>query len=66
MISTYEVFVDMREYNEALNTTAQLMTARYEVCTESRDEAEGTARILAKHDYPRASEYDVRFVRMYN
>ncbi|GAB4229909.1 MAG: hypothetical protein Kow00121_58760 [Elainellaceae cyanobacterium] len=66
MISTYEVFVDMREYNESLSATARMMTARYEVCTESLDEAEGAARYRAKTEYPQASEYDVRFVRICN
>ncbi len=64
MVHTYEVFVDMKEYLEQSNHTSRLMSARYEVNAESREQADLAARGQATGDYPKATEYDVRVTRL--
>ncbi|WP_448563506.1 hypothetical protein [Trichothermofontia sp.] len=64
MVHTYEVFVDMKEYLGQTNNTLRLMSARYEVDAESREQADLTARGQATGDYPNATEYDVRVTRL--
>lgn len=64
MVHTYEVFVDMKEYLGQSDSASRLMSARYEVDAESREQADVTARGQATGDYPKATEYDVRVTRL--
>lgn len=64
MVHTYEVFVDMKEYLGQSDSASRLMSARYEVDAESREQADVTARGQATEDYPKATEYDVRVTRL--
>ncbi|UZQ55780.1 hypothetical protein OOK60_06835 [Trichothermofontia sichuanensis B231] len=64
MVHTYEVFVDMKEYLGQSDGALRLMSARYEVDAESREQADIAARGKATGDYPQATEYDVRVTRL--
>jgi hypothetical protein len=64
MIHTYEVFVDIKEYEEQTNQASRMLSARYEVDAESTHNADYSARDQAVADYPRATEYDVRVTRL--
>ncbi|MEM9152552.1 MAG: hypothetical protein AAGB19_19135 [Cyanobacteria bacterium P01_F01_bin.3] len=63
MSHTYEVFVDIKEYDEA-NCPSRMLSARYEIDAESSFKADNTARGRAGNDYPKATEYDVRVTRL--
>jgi hypothetical protein len=63
MVHRYEVFVDIKEYlGQASNCRSG--STRYEIDAESRVNADYTARYQARHDYPAATEYDVRVTRV--
>ena len=64
MSHTYEVFVDIREFNGLADGLARLLSARYEVDADSKRKADYTARYQAFHDYPKATELDVRVTRL--
>ncbi|NJP09321.1 MAG: hypothetical protein HC866_07385 [Leptolyngbyaceae cyanobacterium RU_5_1] len=64
MVHTYEVLVDIREYFELTSSASHNETARYEVDAESRQVADGMARIQAKRDHPKCTECDVRVTRL--
>jgi hypothetical protein len=64
MIHTFEVWVDIKEYIEQTNNPLRSGATRYEVDAESRLRADSMARSLARADYPRATEYDVRVTRL--
>jgi hypothetical protein len=64
MMHTYEVFVDIKEFDFQTDSPSRMLSARYEIDAESRRTADYTARSQAGCDYPRATEYDVRVTRM--
>jgi hypothetical protein len=64
MIHTYEVFVDIREYLGQNDKACRNNSTRYEIDADSRTTADYTARYQARHDFPRAAEYDVRVTRL--
>jgi hypothetical protein len=64
MSHTYEVFVDMREFGSLKDKLDRLLSARYEIDADSRRKADFTARYRAEHDYPKATEFDVRITRL--
>ncbi|KYC35761.1 hypothetical protein WA1_08140 [Scytonema hofmannii PCC 7110] len=64
MVHTYEVLVDTRECLDQLNTIFQRETTRYEIDAESKFKANTMARVQARNDRPRCTEYDVRVTRL--
>jgi hypothetical protein len=64
MHHSFEVLVDIKEYEDLTNHCSRLMTARYEVDADTQSLAHDTARNRAKHDYPKATEYDVTVTRL--
>ncbi len=64
MVHTYEVLVDIKEFIDGANNTFQSETTRYEIDAESRQKADGMARIQARGDHPKGTEYDVRVTRL--
>jgi hypothetical protein len=64
MVHTYEVLVDIKEFIDQTNNAFQSGTTRYEIDAESRDKANGMARVQAKSDHPKGTEYDVRVTRL--
>lgn len=64
MVHTYEVLVDIKEFADLTVNTCQSETTRYEVDAESTEKANGMARVMAKSDHPRGTEYDVRVTRL--
>ncbi len=64
MVHTYEVLVDVKEYLEQTTNTSRYATTRYEIDAESRKIANDLARNLARNEYPRCTEYDVRVTRL--
>lgn len=63
MVHTYEVLVDIKEF-AGLNNTCHSETTRYEIDAESIPIASGMARIQAKSDHPKGTEYDARVTRL--
>lgn len=64
MSHTYEVFVDIRECGGIPESPNRMLSARYEVDAVSKFKADYGARYRAEHDYPKATEYDVRVTRI--
>jgi hypothetical protein len=64
MHHSFEVLVDIKEYEGLTNHCSRLMTARYEVDADTQSLAHTTARNRAKNDYPKATEYDVTVTRL--
>jgi hypothetical protein len=64
MVHTYEVLVDIREFVDFADSTFQCETTRYEIDAESIKSANGMARVMAKSDHPKGTEYDVRVTRL--
>ncbi|MBW4614948.1 MAG: hypothetical protein KME21_17065 [Desmonostoc vinosum HA7617-LM4] len=64
MVHTYEVLVDIKEFVSQINNTCQSGTARYEINADSRQKADGMARVQARSDHPQGTEYDVRVTRL--
>ena len=64
MVHTYEVFVDVVVFPDYTSTTARFGSTRYEVDAESKSKADGLAFNKARHDYPTATEYDIRVTRL--
>ncbi|WP_421658155.1 hypothetical protein [Leptothermofonsia sp. ETS-13] len=64
MVHTYEVLVDIKEYLALNDNASRYGTKRYEIDAESRKLATDTARTLARNDYPKCTEYDVRVTRL--
>ena len=64
MIHTYEVFVDIKEFDMQTNHPSRMLSARYEIDAASTMGADDTARTRAGNDYPCATEYDIRVTRM--
>lgn len=64
MVHTYEVLVDIKEFADLANNAFQRGTTRYEIDAESTEKANGMARVQAKSDHPKGTEYDVRVTRL--
>ncbi len=64
MVHTYEVLVDTKEYFGQATNTSYCETTRYEVDAESRKIANDMARVWARNDHPKCTEYDVRVTRI--
>lgn len=64
MIHTYEVLVDIKEYAEQTAPSFRSGTTRYEIDAESKQKADGMARLQARSDHPKCTEYDVRVTRL--
>ncbi len=62
MVHTFEVFVDIREFESA--DDMHNGTARYEIHAESIRKADYMARNQARHDYPRGAEFDIRVTKL--
>ncbi len=64
MVHTYEVLVDIKEFADFTNNICQSETTRYEIDAESKEKANGMARVQAKSDHPKGTEYDARVTRL--
>ncbi|ARV61094.1 hypothetical protein BZZ01_22935 [Nostocales cyanobacterium HT-58-2] len=64
MVHTYEVLVDIRIFPDQTNSTFKSGTTRYEIDAETKEKADGMARVQARSDNPRGTEYDVRVTRL--
>ncbi|MEC4815365.1 MAG: hypothetical protein SAK29_19115 [Scytonema sp. PMC 1069.18] len=64
MVHTYEVLVDIKEFADLTNNQFLCETSRYEVDAESKEKADGMARLQARSDHPQGTEYDVRVTRL--
>lgn len=64
MDNTYEAFVDIKEYDEKVDIPPHIFTKRYVVDAENRFAADRVALLQAEHDYPKATEFDVRMGRL--
>ena len=64
MVHTYEVFVDIKEFDNLNGSPVSIESKRYEIDAGSKGLADGTALQQAKSDYPRATELDVRVTRL--
>lgn len=64
MSHLYETFVDIKEYDERIDTPPSIFTKRYEVDANSKLEADRTALVKAGSEHPRATEFDVRTARI--
>jgi hypothetical protein len=61
---TFEVFVDMKECEEDSCQGSHVMATRYEVNAANQAIAHDKALDQAEHDYPKATEYDIRITRL--
>ncbi|MBF2049872.1 MAG: hypothetical protein EDM05_015985 [Leptolyngbya sp. IPPAS B-1204] len=64
MVHTYEVLVDIREYPDMTSNVFHSETSRYEIDAESKELATGMARMQARSEHPKCTEYDVRVTRL--
>lgn len=64
MFHTYEVLVDIKEFLDGTDNIFQSETTRYEIDAESKEKADGMARVQARDDHPKGTEYDVRVTRL--
>ena len=64
MSHTYEVFVDICEFDAPSSSHSHLHSERYEISAESKYTANDAARGRATSEYPQATEYDVRVTRI--
>lgn len=64
MVHTYEVMVDIKEYDEPTTDNCHKGTSRYEIDAESRQTADVMALRQAKNEHPQGIEYDVRVTRL--
>lgn len=64
MVHTYEVLVDVREYLDLTGDDSYSGTSRYEIDAESKEIANGMARVQVRTEHPRCTEYDVRVTRL--
>ncbi|HEY9753391.1 MAG TPA: hypothetical protein V6C46_10595 [Coleofasciculaceae cyanobacterium] len=62
MVHTFEVLVDIKEYTTDVSCFAG--TKRYEIDAETISHADQMAKVQARHDHPRATEYDIRVTRL--
>lgn len=63
MVYTYEVFVDMKEYESPNSSHARLRSVRYEIDADTKRTLDAIARHCATTDFPNVSEYDIRITR---
>ncbi|MEO0458756.1 MAG: hypothetical protein AAF152_19545 [Cyanobacteria bacterium P01_A01_bin.114] len=61
---TYEVFVDIKECDEPTCLMSHVMATRYEINADTLNSAHDSALYQAEHEYPRATEYDIRVTRV--
>jgi hypothetical protein len=64
MVHTYEVLVDIKEFTDITNKMCLCETTRYEIDAETKEKADGMARLQARSDHPQGTEYDVRVTRL--
>jgi hypothetical protein len=64
MNHTYEVFVDIKEYNQPVDIIGQILETRYEIDADSKLKAYGSALVQAASDHPKATEYCARVTRL--
>lgn len=64
MVHTYEVWVDIKEYTGLTANAFRCGTTRYEIDAESKEKADGMARVQARSEHPQAVEYDARVTRL--
>lgn len=64
MVHTYEVLVDIKEFIDITSNTCQHGTERYEIDAESRAKVDGMARMQARTDHPKGTEFDIRVTRL--
>jgi len=64
MVYTYEVLVDIKECAEQTTNAFRCGTSRYEIDAESKEQADGMARVQARGEHPQGIEYDVRVTRL--
>lgn len=64
MVHTYEVLVDIKEFEDLMDNAFHCGTSRYEIDAESKDKAYSMARFQAKSEHPKGTEYDVRVTRL--
>ena len=64
MVHTYEVFVDIVEFDNPRSNHFERGTTRYEIKAESRESADGMAILQAKQENPQATEIDPRVTRI--
>ncbi|WP_088240965.1 hypothetical protein [Calothrix rhizosoleniae] len=64
MVHTYEVFVDIMEFDNPGSNHFERGTTRYEINAESRDKADGIAVNQARNEHPKATELDARVTRL--
>jgi hypothetical protein len=64
MVHTYEVLVDVKEFPDLSDNSYLSGTTRYEIDAESKQKADSIARIQARSEHPKGTEYDVRVTRL--
>jgi hypothetical protein len=64
MHHSYEVLVDIKEYEGLSDQCSRLMTTRYEIDADTPSLAHNNARFRAKQEFPKATEYDVTVTRL--
>ena len=64
MVHTYEVFVDIVEFDNPTSNHFERGTTRYEINAESRERADGMAILQARQEHPQATEIDPRVTRI--
>ena len=63
MVYTYDVFVDMKEYEDPKSSDASIRSVRYEIDADTKRTLDAIARHCATTDFPNVSEYDIRVTR---
>lgn len=61
---TFEVFVDIKECEEESCSISHILATRYEINADTQIVAHDQALYKAEHEYPRATEYDIRITRL--
>ncbi len=64
MFHTYEVFVDIVEFDNPTSNHFERGTTRYEINAESIEKADGMAVNQARTEHPQATELDARVTRI--
>lgn len=63
MSNTYEAFVDIKEYDPS-GLKPHIFTQRYVIDAASRGLVEEASLFKAEHEFPKATEFDVRLTRL--
>ncbi|MDJ0737909.1 MAG: hypothetical protein QNJ47_28260 [Nostocaceae cyanobacterium] len=64
MVHTYEVFVDIKEFESLTSNSFHQGTTRYEINAESKQLADSMAFDKARSEHPKGTEYDIRVTRL--